>query len=102
MTDAPNQSLREKLQSELQEVEWSAIRPHMARDTVILISEELDLIDAAERVAKDDKVQVSKWIEAGLVNKPSAQQLQTWEGQLDMRFRFLILTPYVLIQKLAQ
>lgn len=97
MTD----NLREKLKSELQQVEWSALRPHMNRDVIILVSPELDLVDVGERIAVDDKTQIAEWIDSGLLSKPTLAELETWEKQMDRKFLFLIVSPYVLTQKAA-
>lgn len=94
-------NLREKLESELQETDWLALRQHLARDAIIIVSESLSLLDAAEGVAKDDKTQVARWIEKGLLGKPTPGDIQAWEKQAELKFLFIILAPYVLIQKRA-
>jgi hypothetical protein len=93
--------LREKLRSELQEIEWTALKPHLARDAVITVSPQLDLLEVAESVASDDKSQLEAWVQGGLVGKPTAAELALWETQLERKFRFIILSPFVLIQHLA-
>jgi hypothetical protein len=93
--------MREKLRSEIQEVEWSALRDQLARDALVTVSPELDLAEVGECVARDDKSLVSEWIEKALVSKPTLAQLDAWEKQPGMRFRFLIVSPFVLIQSLS-
>jgi hypothetical protein len=93
--------IRDKLASELHEVEWSAIRPHVARDAVILVSPELDLIEVAENVTTDKKSQMAEWVDKGLIVKPTQAELELWETQLQRRFRFLIVSPFVLVQHAA-
>lgn len=94
-------SLRDKLKSELQEVEWSALRSHSARDAIITVSQELELAEVAERIAEDDKAQVASWIQQGHLAKPSAEELAHWEKEPNLKFYFLIVSPFVLIQRVA-
>ncbi|MHB8708636.1 MAG: DUF2288 domain-containing protein [Desulfuromonadales bacterium] len=90
--------LRTKLQEELDTVDWRALRTHLHRDSVILVAPELDLVEVACCVAKDRSTEVAGWIAAGQLGKPGVAELDTWERELDKKFRMLIVTPYVLIQ----
>lgn len=94
-------SYREKFARDLAEVEWQHLRIHLQRDVIILVAEELDLIEVAVAVAKDDKDQVALWIAAGKLCKPSREQIDQWEGQLEKPFRMLIAQPYILAQTVS-
>ncbi|MFN9171986.1 MAG: DUF2288 family protein, partial [Dolichospermum sp.] len=43
--------LREKLQQNLDEAEWEWLIPHVQKDVVILVAENLDLLDVGEAIA---------------------------------------------------
>ena len=94
-------TLREKLRAEIQDADWTALRQHLQRDAIITIAESLDLTEVAEAVARDDKTRVSEWIGSGLIGKPSQQELTAWEAAMDRKFRFVIVAPYVLVQKIG-
>ncbi|MBN1142579.1 MAG: DUF2288 family protein [Deltaproteobacteria bacterium] len=88
----------ERLRQELAEVSWRELRSHVARDTVIVVGPELDLVAAAAAVARDDSAQIGAWIGAGEVAKPTIEQLACWEKDLEKPFRMLIVGPYILAQ----
>jgi hypothetical protein len=90
--------LRNKLHDELATVDWRALRPQLAKDHVILVAPELDLVEVAWCVALDRTASVAAWIGAGQLRKPSGEELTAWERALGKSFRLLIVAPYVLIQ----
>lgn len=91
-------SVRENFAKDLAEVAWKDIRINLQRDVIILVAEDLDLVDVAVDVAEDNKDQVSLWIAAGKLVKPTREQIDEWETQLDKPFRMLIAQPYILAQ----
>lgn len=90
----------EKLRESLDQAEWSWIKPHLARNAVILVTQSLDLLEVGEEVAKDRAQIVEKWINEGSLSKPTAVQIQTWDLNLHGKFLCLVVSPYVLIQQL--
>lgn len=90
--------IRNKLQDELDTVDWRALRSQLRRDSVILVAPELDLVEVAWSVARDRAVEVDGWIAAGQLRKPELAELAAWERELDKPFRMLIVAPYLLIQ----
>ncbi|MFA5516001.1 MAG: DUF2288 family protein [Desulfuromonadales bacterium] len=83
-----------------EEVEWVWLRPHAERDAVILVDPQLNLAEAAARIAADDSGPVAHWIAEGLLGKPSGQHLAAWDANSTKRFRMQIVQPYVLIQEI--
>jgi len=94
-------AMKESFQRDIAEVEWRELRVHLQRDAIILVSSKLDLIEAAVAVAEDDKGRVEEWIISELIGKPDENQLASWEGELDKRFRMLIVQPFILVQDLT-
>ena len=90
--------LREQFQRDLAEVSWKDLRIHLQRDAVILVDPTLDLVDTAVAVAEDDKLQVESWLAEGLLKKPDAAQIKSWETDLEKPFRVLIVQPFILTQ----
>jgi hypothetical protein len=93
--------LREKLKSELMDGTWDDLKDHAERGAVFVVSQDLDLLHVAEKVATDDASAVGAWIEGGSLIRPSEEQLKSWESVPSKSFRFIILQPYVLIQELG-
>lgn len=95
MTELP---LPEKLKKDLMRTRWRQLRVHMRRDALILVSSELSLLDVGLALAEDDSAQVQTWIEDKSIQKPTPDQLQAWEKELEQPFWMLIVQPFVLFQ----
>ena len=89
--------LHDKINRETGRVKWSELERHFASGSVIWVSEELDLIDVALRIAHDDKESVGKWMAAGSVAKVSDLQAQTWTAG-DETLWASVVSPFVLVQ----
>jgi hypothetical protein len=91
--------LRKNLEETLDEADWSWFAPHLKRDALILISIELDIVTVGEKIAQDDKAQVTEWIRNGKISKPTPQQIEDWNKSPEKKFLSLIVQPYVLAQE---
>lgn len=91
--------MREQLAETLGEVFWTDLRAHVARDAVILVAADLDLLDVGEAVASNDTTAVEAWITAGKLTKPTAEELARWPLQADLRFVSLVVAPFVLVRR---
>ena len=89
--------LHDKINRETGRVKWSELARHFASGSVIYVSEELDLIEVALRVAHDDKESILKWMTAGTVAKVSDLQAQTWLAS-DATLWASVVSPFVLVQ----
>ena len=92
------ETLRKSLEETLGLAEWSILRKHATRDVIILVDPSLSLLDVGIAIAMNDETQVQAWIEEKKLGKPSAEQLTTWETDLNRTFSSLIVQPYVLMQ----
>jgi hypothetical protein len=91
--------MRDELLEKIGVVLWSDLRAHAKRDALILVSGALDLADAGVAVAEDDAPRVQRWIEAGLLSKPTAADLERWSIDASARFDSLIVAPFVLVRE---
>ncbi len=91
--------MRDKLAETLGDVYWSDLRAHAARDAIIIVAEELDLVDVGVAMAENDVQAVSAWIEAGKLTKPTAADLEIFPLEVGAHFRSLIVAPYVLMHR---
>ena len=94
------ESLKTKLSRQLDDVPWSGLREHAARDGIIMLGLELDMVDTGIAFAEDKFEWVNQQVEAGLITKPTAAQLSHFEKNPQLLFRFLIIQPFVLVQPL--
>ena len=91
---------REKLAREIAPVTWRQLRPHAADNRLFLVEDGLELLEAGVALASDDGAAVQRWIEAGQLVRPSAEQIRDWESGAP-GFRFLILSPFVVAEILG-
>jgi hypothetical protein len=93
------QDLRAELAESLDEAELDWLKPHIQRDAVVVVHQQLDLVDVGVAIASDDVMSVQHWISEQLVHKPFAEQLADWNSNKTKRFQALIVQPYVLVQE---
>lgn len=89
--------LRTKINRETARLPWAELQRHFAQGTVIYVSEELDLIDVAVRVAHDDKDNVARWMAEGKVAKVSDVQAALW-AEANASVWACVVSPFVLVQ----
>lgn len=92
--------LRAELAENLDEAEWEWLIPHVQRDAVVVVANELDLLDVGVAIALNNVSTVQHWISEQLLAKPSTIQMSNWNGDRTKRFNSLIVQPYVLVQEL--
>ena len=93
---------REELALTIDLAEWEWLRAHLDRGGVVVVSADLDLAEAAAKVAADDADSIRTWIEAGRLAKPTAGQVAAWDAAKGKKFQMLLISPYILIQDTAQ
>lgn len=83
-------------------IQWEWLKPHVQRDAVVIVNEQLNLADVGVAIAQNQTQAVERWINEQLIIKPNAEQLTLWSSE-NKQFLSLIVQPYVLIQdKLTQ
>jgi hypothetical protein len=89
--------LHDKINRETARVHWSELERHFAHGAVVYVSEELDLVEVALRIAHDDKATVTRWMNEGKVAKVSDVQARTWQAA-DTVLWASVVSPFVLVQ----
>jgi hypothetical protein len=90
--------LTKKLREGFGDSEWQDLAPHAARDALIVVHPSLDLLQVGEAIASDNAPLVSKWMNGGLVRKPTLEELERWNRATNPQtFSTLIVQPFVLI-----
>jgi len=91
--------LRAKLNAETGKLAWKELERHFARGVVVWVAPELDLVDVAFQVSKDDKAAVEGWMVRGLVRRAETQDALVWHEQQSI-FWAVVAAPWVLIQEI--
>lgn len=91
--------LKAELAEKIDEAELDWLKPHIQRDVVVVVHQELDLVDVGVAIANDDVISVQHWISEQLLHKPLPEQLADWNSDQTKRFQALIVQPYVLVKE---
>jgi hypothetical protein len=74
------------------------IEPELqSENTPLLVEAGSDLVEAALIVANNEKLTLTRLIEAGKLRRPGFRELDTWRAS-ELPLRFLVSPPYVLLQ----
>lgn len=92
--------LRAKLNAETGKLAWSELERHFARGVVIKVAAELDLVEVAVAMSRDDKTTVETWLARGFVARASTEDALAWHAQQSL-FWAVVAAPWVLIQEVA-
>ena len=81
-------------------IQWEWLKPHVQRDAVVIVKEQLNMADVWVAIAQNKTLSFERWINEQLIIKPNAEQLTIWSSE-NKQFLSLIVQPYVLIQDKA-
>jgi len=90
---------KEELATKIDVTDWFSLRAHLERGGIILLDGMLELAEVGAAIANDEVKAVERWISSGLIGKPTAQQIESWDAEKGKKFLCLIVSPYVLIQE---
>jgi hypothetical protein len=93
-----DQELRSRLNLETSRLPWKELLRHYAGGNVIGISSDLDLIEVALRIARDDTAAVRGWMETERLAKVSDEQAAAWLEE-DAELWAVVVKPWVLVQR---
>lgn len=89
-----------KINGETSRMQWTELLRFFAAGTVIAVSDDLDLVDVAMRVATDDKDAVQQWMTEGRVGRVSDAQASVWL-EADASLWAVVVKPWILVQQRA-
>lgn len=92
--------LRAKLNAETGKLPWSELERHFARGVLIKVAAELDLVNVALTLARDDKAAVEAWLRQGQIARVASEDALQWHQQ-QSQFWAVVAAPWVLIQEVA-
>ena len=97
MVESTEDALRHKLNAETAKLSWKELQRHFARGVVIVVAPELDLVDVAVSMARDDKAAVETWMSAGQVARAGDDDARAWSDR-DATLWTVVVAPWVLVQ----
>lgn len=98
-TKLSNDELRQKLNLESGQIEWSELQRHFARGVVIALSTELDLVEVALKFTEDDSCVIENWLATGQIRRADDDNARNWE-QTGAAFWAIVVAPWILVQEI--
>ncbi len=93
-TDA---ALRAEIHSQTARIAWHELQPHYARGAVVLVQEDVDLVEVAIHLRRDNKAQFEAWIAGGQVAGVSDEVASAWYER-NPEVWAVVVAPWVLVQ----
>jgi hypothetical protein len=95
--DLQNEQLRLKLNMETSRMPWQELLRYFAGGSVIAVSDDLDLVEVALRITKDDKAAVAQWLAEKRLGQVTDEQAAAWL-EADAALWTVVVRPWVLVQ----
>ncbi len=92
------EDLASKLNLETAVIAWADLVKHFARGVVIRVGGNVDLIEAAACLARDDTKVLQAWLDSGDVSRASDDDARDWT-QREPDFWCVVTAPWVLVQE---
>lgn len=96
--DHTQQLLHARLNTETAQMAWHELLRYFAGGMVVVVSEDIDLIDAAARFIIDDKATVEQWLHDGKIARVTDAQAGAWL-EADAMLWTVVARPWVLVQQ---
>ena len=94
-------TLYAKLLGETAEISWKELEPFFAKGALLWVDASLDLIEAAEGMAEDNRDKVAAWLAAGSLGEVSATRALDLVER-DPSLWAVVVSPWILIQERAR
>jgi len=91
------QNARAQINAETAKIGWHELQRFFAQGTAISVDPQLDLVEVAWQIAQDNKDQLERWLDAGVVAPVSDQQAAKWLAA-DAVVWTVVVRPWVLVQ----
>jgi hypothetical protein len=96
-TPDPDEVNRTKVNLETARIGWRELQRFFASGAAIFVNDELDLVDVAFQISKDNTAKVLAWMDAGQIARVTDEQALTWYEQ-GAEMWAVVVSPYVLVQ----
>ena len=97
MNTDPGKVFRAKINLETSKIAWKELQRFFAGGTALMVSAELDLVEAAFQMSEDNVEQIRQWAEAGKLMRVPDEQAREWL-EADALVWAVVVSPWVLVQ----
>jgi len=88
---------RAKVNLETAQIAWREVQRFFASGAAVHVSDELDLVEAAFQMSKDNAEQIQQWMLAGKLSKVTDEQAADW-FETDALVWAVVVSPWLLVQ----
>ena len=89
--------LHARLNQQTARLAWTELLRHFAGGSVLLVSNELDLVDVALQIVNDNQTAVAQWLTEQRIAPVSDAQAGAWL-EADLQMWSVVVRPWVLVQ----
>lgn len=100
MTGAESQqdALWAEINAQTARIAWAELERHFARGVVIWVAPDLDLVEVAVHMARDDKPFIEQHMTGGKLIQLTDEQASNWAGR-EAELWAVVAAPWVLVQE---
>lgn len=88
---------RAKVNLETAKIAWKELQRFFASGAAIHVSDDLDLVEVAFQMSRDNAAQIRQWMAAGKLGKVTDEQAAEW-FEADALVWAVAVSPWVLVQ----
>ena len=100
VADGVEVDLRDLLNGQTGRIRWPELQRHFARGVLIRVAGDLDLVEAAASVVRDDRVRVESWMRDGRLVNARDEDARRWARE-QTEFWAVVAAPWVLVQEVS-
>jgi len=100
-TENSGEIFRAKINLETSKIAWKELQRFFAGGTALMVSADLDLVEAAFQMSEDNVGQIRQWAEAGKLARVSDKQAREWV-EADALVWAVAASPWVLVQPVGR
>ncbi len=98
-TDITQDVYKAKVNLETAQIAWKELQRFFAGGVALMVSRELDLVEVAFQISRDNVELIKQWAEEGKLFKVSDTQAASWFDE-DAMVWAVVVSPWVLVQPL--
>ena len=88
---------RAKVNLETAQIAWKELQRFFASGAAIHVSDDLDLVEVAFQMSRDNAAQIQQWMVEGTLGNVTDEQAAAW-FESDARVWAVVVSPWVLVQ----
>jgi hypothetical protein len=93
--------MRQKINLETAQIEWGELQREFARGVVVVVGKDLDLVDVAMVLNKDDTARFEAWVRENKIHRALDDDAKRWNETKPV-FWSVVVAPWVLVQEIVK